>query len=434
MTTPSPAGESGLAEPSVAPAAAYRWYVLAILMVTYAVHAMDRTIINVLLEPIRREFHLNDSAMGLLTGLGYAIPFAIAGMPLGALIDRTNRRRLLAALVATWSLFTAFGGLARTYLTLLVTRMAVGAAESGSPPAALSLISDFFPARLRATAVSIFYIGAPLGGMAGAYMGGVVTASHGWRAALFAAAAPGLIMALMILMTVREPRRGGQDAQQAPAEKVSFGAALKLARNPGLACVLAALVIGALSSVGVGTWTPALLMRAYDVPVQDTGKLVALINLVGAGGTALGGLLSDLYAKGRTERLLLLAGVTNLIAIPPFVLAVLAPDLATFLPAFLVWSVLHVLYWGPGFSLALGLAPSQTRGRLMALTFVLSNILGAGMGPQIVGLLSDGFALAGDTQGLRHAVACLSLAVAVAGGLFLLATRWVRPGVTESIT
>jgi predicted MFS family arabinose efflux permease len=288
MTTPSPAGESGLAEPSVAPAAAYRWYVLAILMVTYAVHAMDRTIINVLLEPIRREFHLNDSAMGLLTGLGYAIPFAIAGMPLGALIDRTNRRRLLAALVATWSLFTAFGGLARTYLTLLVTRMAVGAAESGSPPAALSLISDFFPARLRATAVSIFYIGAPLGGMAGAYMGGVVTASHGWRAALFAAAAPGLIMALMILMTVREPGRGGQDAQQAPAEKVSFGAALKLARNPGLACVLAALVIGALSSVGVGTWTPALLMRAYDVPVQDTGKLVALINLVGAGGTALG--------------------------------------------------------------------------------------------------------------------------------------------------
>jgi hypothetical protein len=216
-------------------------------------------------------------------------------------------------------------------------------------------------------------------------------------------------------------------------EKVSFGAALKLARDPGLACVLAALVIGALSSVGVGTWTPALLMRAYDVPVQDVGRLVALINLVGAGGTALGGMLSDVYAKGRTERLLLLAGVTNLIAIPPFVLAVLAPDLATFMPAFLAWSVLHVLYWGPGFSLALGLAPSQTRGRLMALTFVLSNILGAGMGPQVVGLLSDGFALMGDTQGLRHAVACLGFAVAAAGGLFLLAMRWVKPGVTEPV-
>jgi len=433
MMTPSPAGESDLREPVAGPAAAYRWYVLAILMVTYAVHAMDRTIINVLLEPIRREFHLNDSAMGLLTGLGYAIPFAIAGMPLGALIDQTNRKRLLAALVATWSVFTALGGLARTYVTLLVTRMAVGAAESGSPPAALSLISDFFPARLRATAVSIFYIGAPLGGMAGAYMGGVVTASHGWRTALFAAALPGLVMALVILATVREPRRGGQDAPRAVAEKVSFGAALKLARNPGLACVLAALVIGALASVGVGTWTPALLMRVYDVPVEDTGKLVALINLVGAGGTALGGMLSDLYAKGRTERLLMLAGVTNLITIPPFLLAVLAPDLATFMPAFLAWSVLHVLYWGPGFSLALGLAPSQTRGRLMALTFVLSNILGAGMGPQIVGLLSDGFTLAGDAQGLRHAVACLSLAVAAAGALFLLAMRWVRPGVTEPI-
>jgi hypothetical protein len=175
-------------------------------------------------------------------------------------------------------------------------------------------------------------------------------------------------------------------------------------------------------------------MRVHHVPVQDAGGLVALISLVGAGGTALGGVLSDLYAKGRTERLLLLAGVTNLIAVPPFLLAVLAPDLGAFMPAFLVWSVLHVIYWGPGFSLALGLAPSQTRGRLMALTFVLSNILGAGMGPQIVGLLSDGFTLAGDPEGLRHAVACLSLAVAAAGVLFLLAMRWVRPGVTEPVS
>jgi len=432
--TPTPLREPDLPVRSAGPVAVYRWYVLAILMVTYAVHAMDRTIINVLLEPIRREFHLNDSAMGLLTGLGYAVPFAIAGLPLGALIDRTSRKRLLAALVAIWSGFTALGGLAQNYAVLLVTRMAVGAAESGSPPAALALISDFFAARLRATAVSIFYIGAPLGGMAGAYLGGVVTASHGWRTALFAAALPGLVIALVIVATIRDPRRGGQDAQQAEAPQVTLGAALKLARNPGLACVLAALVIGALASVGVGAWTPALLMRIYHVPVQEAGRLVALISLLGAGGTALGGLLSDLYAKGRAERLLLLAGVTNLIAIPPFVLAVLAPDLSGFMPAFLAWSVLHVIYYGPGFSLALGLAPSQTRGRLMALTFVLSNILGAGMGPQVVGLLSDGFTLAGDPEGLRHAVACLSLAVGAAGVLFLLAMRWVKPGVTEPIS
>ena len=415
------------------PVAAYRWYVLVLLMVTYAVHGMDRTIMYVLLEPIRREFHLNDSAMGLLTGLGYAVPFAIAGLPLGTLIDTTNRKRLLASLVVVWSAFTALGGLARNFPNLLVTRMAVGAAESGSPPAALSLISDFFPARIRATAVSIFYIGAPIGGMAGAYFGGLITASHGWRTALFAAALPGLLIAVLIVATIREPRRGGQEAQRDAGAKVSFGAALKLARDPGLACVLAALVIGALSSVGVGTWTPALLMRVYHVPVQEAGGVVALFSLVGAGGTALGGILSDLYAKGRTERLLLLAGVTNLLAVPPFLLAVLAPDLAGFMPAFLVWSVVHVVYWGPGFSLALGLAPSQARGRVMALTFVLSNILGAGMGPQVVGLLSDAFTLAGDSQGLRHAIACLSLAVAVAGGLFLLSMRWVKPGVTEPV-
>lgn len=423
--TDPPAGAAPEPGPQV-----YRWYVLGILTLTYAIHAMDRNIVNLLLEPIKREFHVSDSALGLLTGLGYAVPFAIAGLPLGVLIDRVNRRRLLAILLSVWSAFTALGGLAQNFAMLLATRMAVGAAESGTPPNILSQISDYFPPRLRATAVSIFYIGAPVGTMLGAFLAGQITATHGWRAALFVAAIPGFVVAVILMLTVREAKRGGQPTGVAP---IPLMEALKIVRDPAMACVLAALIIGGLASVGIGAWTGPLLMRSFHLPVQDAGKLVALTGLVGACGTALGGVISDLFAKGRSERLLLLAGLTNLIALPLFLYAVLARDMAGFTPAFLAWSVIHVIYWGPGYGVALGLAPAQTRGRIMALTFVLSNILGAGMGPQIVGWLSDAFSAAGDPDALRHAVAALGVAVGLAGLLFLAAIRLVQPGVTQPI-
>ncbi len=408
----------------------YRWYVLGVLTLTYAIHAMDRNVLNLLIEPIRREFQVSDSALGLLTGLGYAVPFAIAGLPLGVLIDRTNRRRLLALMLSVWSAFTALGGAALNFPMLLATRMAVGAAESGTPPNILSQISDYFPPRLRATAVSVFYIGAPVGTMMGAFLAGQITAAYGWRAALLVAAIPGFILAAILMLTVREAKRGDRPTGE---PGVTLMQALQIVRNPGMACVLAALIIGGLASVGIGAWTGALLMRSFHMPVQDAGKLVALTGLVGACGTALGGVISDLFAKGRSERLLLLAGLTNLIALPLFLYAVMARDVASLTPALLAWSVIHVIYWGPGYGVALGLAPAQTRGRIMALTFVLSNILGSGMGPQIVGWLSDAFKSAGDPEALRHAVAALGAAMGLCGLLFLVALKLVKPGVTQPI-
>jgi predicted MFS family arabinose efflux permease len=412
----------------------YRWYVLILLTLVYTIHGLDRTIINVMLEPIRKEYGLSDSALGLLTGLGYALPFALAGLPLGILVDRVSRKRLLAALITIWSGFTALGGLVTSFSGLLATRMAVGAAESGSPPSALSLISDFFPARIRSSAVSIFYIGAPTGGMLGAYFGGWLAGDYGWRAALYVAAVPGFILALVLLLTVREPLRGQSDA----AEEKSGGGlrdAFRMARSPSHACLFAALIFGSLSSVGIAAWTPALLMRAYQLPVQEAGSLTALIGLVGMMGTAVGGILSDYYTKGRTERLLFLAGSTNLLCIPPLLYGLLFVDnIGDFTPLFLIWSFVHVIYFGPGFSLALGLTPASLRGRMMALIFVLMNLLGSGMGPQIVGWTSDALATNGDSASLRHAVALLTVATLIAGLLFLFARRWIKPGLTEPVS
>lgn len=409
----------------------YRWYVLALLGIVYAIHVADRTAINLVLQPIKLEFHLSDGALGLLTGLGYALPFAIAGLPLGALADRMSRKWLLVALITLWSVFAALGGLATGLVTLLVTRMAVGAAESGSPPTALALISDYFPARIRASAVSMFYVGAPLGGIAAAQIAAPMAAAYGWRAALVSVAVPGVIVAVLMALTLREPARGGVEIVPATtadrsAPVPSFRDLLRLmARQKGIILLLAALTLAAMSTVGISTWAPSLLMRTYGMSVRQAGSFLALTGLIGIGGTLLGGVLAYWYARGRTVRLLVLSGVANLAQVPILLIGLLATRGSGFPPIFLVWTVLQTIYYGAGFGLVLSWAPPRMRGRLMALTFVLANVLGAGLGPQIIGLLSDSFVGSGDHRALSHAIAVLLLAAGLSGALFLVTMKFI---------
>lgn len=412
----------------------YRWYALVLIMSAYAVHAMDRMIINVLIEPIKSEFHLSDSALGLLTGLGYAVPFALFGLPLGALADRTNRKTLFATLVALWSCFTAIGGLAQNFAMLLATRMAVGAAESGSPPTALSIISDYFPAQLRALAVSIFFFGAPLGITFGALLGGELTEAFNWRIALFAAGVPGIIIAGLILLTLREPIRGGLDEASVTEETIPISVMFRLIyKEMSLLLIVAALVFGALSSVGIAVWMPAVMMRSFGLPIDEVGRILALGGLFGGAGTLLGGVLSNVYAKGKSERLLLLSSLTIGLSVPVLICALLSNSLALFTLLYFAWCTIHVIYFGPGYSLMLGLVSSRIRGRMMAVTLILCNILGAGIGPQVAGVLSDLFSALGDSNALIHAVIILSLFAGIAGLLFLVALRFVSKGVARPL-
>ncbi|MET0378591.1 MAG: MFS transporter [Spongiibacteraceae bacterium] len=413
---------------------AYQWYALVLLVMVYTVHAMDRMVINVLVEPIRQTFQLSDSALGFLTGLGYAIPFALFGLPLGALADRRKRTVLLSALISVWSVFTALGGLAQHYYTLLFTRMAVGATESGSPPTALSLVTDYFQPRVRPMAVSVFFFGGPLGVALGALLAGEVASAHDWRFALFAAMVPGLIVGALVLLTLREPVRGGLDQTQETVTDVPLAEVLRLvAREPRLSLLIAALVLASMASVGVVAWAPALVMRAFHVPIAEAGRYIAVAGLMGGLGTLLGGVLSSVYAKGRAERLLLMSGVALLLAVPLFLVGLSMQSFAIFLPLYLCWSLAHVIYLGPCNSLLLGLTPAPMRGRVMALSLILCNIIGAGVGPQIAGLLSDVFAAMGDARALTHAMMALTLAAALAGMLLLWALRHVPPGMPQPL-
>jgi MFS family permease len=207
-----------------------RWYVLALLTIVYALNIADRFMISTLIEPIKAELHLSDSAIGLLTGVALAIFYVTAGLPLALIADRSNRRNLIVAALAAWSLLTAACGLVRSFWQFMFVRILVGIGEAGGTPPSHSLISDHFTWRRRAFALSIYSIGASLGSTIGA-MSGHIAGAWGWRAAFFTLGMPGVLIALLIFVTVREPRRGRLDGTRTSTAASGFRATWMFTRH-----------------------------------------------------------------------------------------------------------------------------------------------------------------------------------------------------------
>jgi predicted MFS family arabinose efflux permease len=428
MNTPIPSSEVGAVSATQAPhestSKAYRLYVLWLLFLVYVVHHLDRNILLLLQEPIGREFGLSDKQLGLLTGIVYALPFAVAGIPLGALADRVTRTRMLAVLVIIWSGFTALTGRARSFASLIVARAAIGAAEAGAPPAILSILSDTFPAKSRASVMSILFMGPFIGLLSGSMLGGAAAAAYGWRGALYIAAVPGMLLALLILFTVREPLRGSYDSpasRKIPAaslmEVLRFAVRRVRVRDTILAMVMASVV-----SIGVASWIPVLLIRSYGLPLAKAGLYTALIaGLPGALGSLSAGWMASRFASGRDDQLLRLCGTAVGLAAPLGFLGAWAGSLPLAVAGLTLWGFANTMFVGPGHSLYLSAALPRMRGTLSAVVVIACNLVGAGLGPFLVGFISDKLHAAGDARPLAHAMAALALCGLVSSLLFFLA-------------
>jgi predicted MFS family arabinose efflux permease len=402
-----------------------------IMLLVYSCHFLDRAVLSLVAEPVRKEFGLSDSQLGMLNGFAFGLMFAIAGIPIGLLVDRVNRSRLLACMVFLWSSATAVCGLAHSYMALLTGRMAVGAAESGGAPTSLSLMSDYFPPRLRSTAVGFYYLGNAVGGLMIFLVGSRVAAHHGWRAAMLVAAVPGMILAAVALTTLREPPRGGTEARSARASGGGpvglIDAYRQIGSNRALLYLFGAAPLTSAAASAAGAWLPPFFMRNHGMDIGSAGLILAIAGgAFGALGSTLGGAIADRIARKDPTRRTGFGACVMLLAIPALLVATLSATRApaiglTFVSFALIFAALPV-----SFGSMLTLASPRVRGVTSATMQGVSNLLGYGLGPLGVGVLSDAL---GGPNSLRHALAVVSTSCCLAAALcFVLARRAIRAG------
>ena len=370
---------------------AARQYALSVLVVVYTFNFIDRQILSILLEPIKNDLGLSDTALGMLTGFAFALFYATLGIPIAKYADRANRRNLIALALAIWSAMTALSGLAQNFWHMLAARIGVGVGEAGCSPPAHSMISDYFPAEKRATALGIYSLGIPVGILFGFIAGGWLNEFFGWRWAFFVVGVPGLILALVVRFTLREPPRGMAEGRVDSGEQPGVMETFKFLwgkrsfRHLSFGAALTAFV-----GYGVVTWVPSFLIRTHGMDTGEAGTWLGLIlGIPGGIGIALGGWMADRYGARDTRWYLWVVSVA-LLAGTPFAFGVYLADSVTIALLCLILPVaLGNFYQATTFSQTQGLVHLRMRAVAAAVLLFILNIIGLGAGPQAVGIVSD---------------------------------------------
>lgn len=411
-----------------ATAGAKPWLALALLTAMMTFNQIDRRVASLVIEPVKHEFHLSDTQIGMLTGLAFGIVYALFSIPLGLFADRTNRSRLLATIVGVWSAMTAMAGFVTSYAGLLMTRIAVGAAEAGASPTATSIITDLFPREKRAGAVALYQTGIPIGSFVCFIVGAWLVAHYGWRTAFLAAGLPGIPLAMGIWFLLKEPPRGAFDAVAPRLEgtwRERLGAAFSFIAADGRVFLLmlgAALLSAA--NTGVTGWMAPFLMREHAMTIQKAGLVIAFASgICGGIGLIFTGRLADSYARGEPARMLFLCGAIALVTMALALAALLAPTTTLTIVAISLYSLLCYSFLGISYGALLNLTPTSIRGTVIAVEMVMANLLGYGGGPYVVGLLSDAY---GGDHSLKWAMVTLNVFYFAGALCFLIAARMRR--------
>lgn len=368
----------------------HRWYALGILTAVYVSNIADRFVISTLIQPIKADLHLSDTAIGFLTGTALAIFYISMGIPLGLIADRVERRKLIALSIGIWSAMTAACGATVSFTQLLFARIGVGIGEAGGTPASQSMLADLFPLSQRTLATSIFALGAAAGSMLGSSGGGLMAERFGWRAAFVALAIPGALVALLTRFTVREPARGSFDRgshNEVPtlAETLRF-----IGTQRSLVHVLAAATVVTYWGWGLLWWTPAFLMRSHHLSVGEAGHLVGTISgIAGALGILGSGLLVHWCGRRDPRWQLWIVGLATLLGACVSIGVYAADSMRA--TTLMLWLFVPVAYLNiaPILSLAQSLVHSRMRGLTCAILLFGANIANLALAPQTIGVMSD---------------------------------------------
>lgn len=414
--------------PALPLSAGYVRYALWMLLIIYILNFLDRSIVGILAEDIRRDLLLDDWQIGIMTGLAFAFFYTILGIPIARLADRADRVTIISISLAVWSGFTALCGLAQNFTQMLLGRIGVGVGEAGCTPAAHSLISDYVPADRRARAIAFYGLGVPAGSLLGAVLGGVIADLWGWRTAFLVAGLPGVALAFVAWYTLKEPRRQlGFPAKPTGGEGGFFPTLLILLKSRAYVFVTLAAASAAFVSYGQGAFTPAFFQRIHGMSAGEVGVWLGISSGVGGLiGTWLGGYFADKYGAKNPAAFLYVPAIGMAIASVTFTPGYMSASWQTALILIWIPGVLNSLWYGPAFATVQKVVPPNQRAMAVAITLFVVNLVGLGIGPLFAGILSDtlrNLMFDGSALGIADFASACGKAAATAGEAVCVTAR-----------
>lgn len=405
-----PALVAGAEAPSSDSVAANARTMLWVLLIVYIFNFLDRQIVNILAEPIKRDLGLSDTQLGLLAGPAFAVFYALLGIPIARYADRdgTNRVRLIALALAIWSVMTAVCGLAQNFVQLLFARIGVGVGEAGCTPAAHSLITDSVKPEKRSSAIAFYGLGVPVGSLLGLVIGGIVNDLYGWRIALMLVGLPGLLLALVILFVLREPRylKPAEAAATTapPAAPLSTGEAMReIFSSRAFVYILIAASVTAFLGYGKALWTISFFIRSHGLSTTQAGiGMAVVLGLAAAVGTWLGGKIADRFGARNKKHILTFPAYGMAIVAPVLFLGYYMESWWIAMALLVIPSVVNNAYYGPAYGSVQGLVRPQARAVAASIMLFGQNLIGLGFGPFLFGVLSDMLAPAYGQESVRY--------------------------------
>lgn len=404
-------------------------YIIILLFLAYAFSYVDRQILAILFEPIKAELALSDTQLGFLGGIAFALTYSLLGIPLALLADRRGRKGIITASLAIFSLMTVCCGMAGSFIQMAMARVGVGIGEAGINPASQSIISDLYPADQRSTPMSVVAMGAPVGMMMGLMGGGYVAGEYGWRVAFYIVGMPGVLLALLMWFTMKEPQRGKADAREqsmeaAPSFKETLG---YMWRTKAIRYLLLGVTFTSIPGYGITSWFPSFFMRSFDISIGQAGLILGLgAGLVSAFGVMAGGIAYDRLAKVSHARGMRMLALVIVVAFPLSLALYFSESINVAIGFLIIPAFFSAFYLGPTNALMQSLAQVRMRAVASALTMLTVNLIGLGIGPQLIGIISDLLNPTYGSDSLRYALAIVASFSFIAAYFFLKTARFVE--------
>jgi predicted MFS family arabinose efflux permease len=368
-----------------------RNYALGLLTVVYAFNFIDRQLLAILQESIKADLALTDGQLGLLAGFAFAVFYVTAGIPIARFADRSNRRNIVAGSVFIWSFMTAISGFAQNYTQLLLARIGVGVGEAGGSPPSHSIVSDIFPPEQRASAMGFYSTGVNIGILFGFLLGGWLNEYFGWRVAFMVVGAPGILLAILVRTTLAEPIRGLTEQKQVSEETTPFMDVVSLLwRRRSFRHMAFGAALNAFAGYSSASWSASFFIRSHGMSTGELGTWLALISgLGGAVGVFLGGVIADKLAPLDKRWYMWVPALAGIISVPFIAPVYLVESAYLALTLSIIPGLLHNVYLGSTIATTHGLVGLRMRALSSAILFLILNLIGLGLGPVAIGLLSD---------------------------------------------